>query len=235
MKDRVKWGAAGLVLGLAVALSLPSFADTTPSSSNRTVTVTGTSTIKSKPDEAIVSLGVETTARTAEAAMRDNAAKMNEVMVALRDQGIAADDIATAYIQLYPRYDDSGRNITGYSASNSINVTVRDMSKVGTVIDRAVGAGANVAGGITFQLSDQSQGREQALQAAVADARTQADALAQASGASVGQVMRIDAVNAPAPPPVYYDRVEAAAGASTPVSPPTLETQVTVTVTWALA
>jgi uncharacterized protein YggE len=110
------------------------------------------------------------------------------------------------------------------------------MNKVGRIIDRAVAAGANLTNGISFQVSDVSQGRDQALQAAVDDARHKAEVLAEAGGATLGQVVSVSELSAPSPPPIYYDRAAEAAGtATTPVSPPTIDTQVSVTVVWALA
>lgn len=236
MRGKVKWGVAGLVLGLAAALSIPSVAQSpapTDGDADRTVTVTGTATIRSEPDEAVVTLGVRTQAATAEAAMRENAEKMTAVIRALTGQGLADDDIATAWVNLYPNYSSDGLAIIGYWAENQVNATVRDMGRVGRVIDRAVAAGANLAGGITFGLSDENRGVDEALEAAVADARHKAEILASAGAAGLGQVLQIGEVFTPAPPPIYYERA-AADEAVTPISPPTLETQVTVTVTWEL-
>lgn len=241
MTGKLKWGAAGLILGLAAALTIPSFAQTTSpppvptgASPDRTVTVTGTATIKSAPDEAVVTLGVQTQAPTAEAAMQQNANQMSDVMAALLDDGLRQDDIATAWVNLYPNYSDSGLTIVGYTAENQVNATIRDMGKIGRIIDDGVAAGANVTSGISFQVSDGSKGLDDALRAAVADARQKAGVLAAAGGADLGQVVSITEVSAPSYPPIYRD-IAAQAGASTPVSPPTLETEVTVSVVWALA
>ena len=237
---RIGYVVAGLVLGAIVALQLASSAQVGPSSgtpSQRSVTVTGTATIKASPDEAVVSLGVQTQANTAQGALSDNAAKMTKVLAALADQGIAKGDIATSYVSLYPTYGPNGQEVTGYQAQNQIDVTIRDLSKVGPVIDAAVGAGANLSNGITFQLSDQNQGMNQALADAVKNARDKAEALATAGNASLGDVITIQEGVPPVYPPVPYDRAIASAGASTPtpIEPPTIQTQVTVTVTWALS
>ena len=235
---RIGYVVAGVVLGAIVALQLPSSAQVSPSSgtpSQRSVTVTGTATIKASPDEAVVSLGVQTQANTAQGALSDNAAKMTKVLAALADQGIAKADIGTSYVSLSPTYGQNGQQITGYQAQNEIDVTIHDLSKVGPVIDAAVGAGANLSNGITFQLSDQNQGENQALTDAVKNARDKAEALAAAGNASLGDVLTIQEGT-----PVYpitYDRFAAAGAASapTPIEPPTIQTQVTVTVTWALS
>jgi uncharacterized protein YggE len=223
-----------------VALTLPSLAQDSPSptvgTTQRTVTVSGNATIKSAPDEAVVSLGVQTQASTAQAALAQNADKMNAVIAAIVGQGITKADLATEGVSLYPTYGQNGQNVTGYQASNIVDVTVRDMNKVGVIIDTAVGAGANLANGITFKLSDQNQGVNTALAAAVADAQSKAEALASAGNAQLGQVVSIDETTASAPPPIFYGRAMSAGAspAPTPVQPPTLETQVSVTVVWAL-
>jgi uncharacterized protein YggE len=235
---------AGVVLGAIVALTLPSLAqDTgtsdTPSTSQRTVTVSGTATIKASPDEAVIGLGVQTDANTAEGALSQNADKMEAVIASLFDQGLTRDDLATSYVSLYPTYGPSGMDISGYQAVNQIDATVRDIPNVGRVIDAAVDAGANLSNGITFRLSDESSGVDQALEAAVADARSKAETLAGAGDAQLGQVVSIQESSPSSMPPIAYDRAFAAAGAAegapTPVQPPTIETQVSVTVVWALS
>jgi uncharacterized protein YggE len=234
---KIAMGAAGVVVGLIAALTLPSFGQSSPAatgSSAHTVTVTGTATIKTQPDEAVVSLGVQTQASSAEAALQQNAAKMNHVLAVLSGLGIGGSDLATSDVSLYPSTGPNG-TVTGYQASNSVDVTVHDLSKVGSVIDKAVGAGANLSGGITFQVSDQNKGMNGALAAAVQDSKSKAVALAAAGGAQLGSVVSIDATRQSPQPPVNYAYAGAAGAASTPVRPPTLQTQVSVTVVWALS
>jgi uncharacterized protein YggE len=240
MKAKVSWGAAGLLLGLVAALTLPSLAQTSSPSpgtggSGRTVTVTGSATIRSAPDEAIVTLGVQTQAPTAQGALQQNASRMSDVMKAILGDGVKSADIATAWVNLYPNYDSGGTAIVSYAAQNQVNVTVRDLSNVGSIIDDAVGAGANLSSGIQFQLSDQNQGVERALAEAVANARAKAEALASAGDASLGSVVTITEGSAPQYPPIPFAADAGRAEASTPISPPTLETQVMVTVVWALS
>lgn len=238
MGKDLRGGLVGLALGVAVALALPTFAQSptpAPGTGERTVTVSGTATIRSQPDEATVTLGVQTRALTAEAAMRDNAERMREVIAAVRREGVAADDVATAWVSLYPQYDANGIGVEGYVAENQVTVTVRSMQAVGRVIDVAVEAGANLTSGISFGLSDEGEGVERALAEAVDDARAKALALAEATGAELGAVVSISETGAPGPIPVYRDLgvAEGAAGAP-PIEPPTIETQVSVTVTWEL-
>jgi hypothetical protein len=238
---RISYISAGVVLGAIVALTLPSLAQDTgssdPGSADRSVTVNGTATIRSTPDEAVVSLGVQTQANTAQGALSENAVKMTALIATLVDRGIREDDIATSYVSIYPTYGNTGMAITGYQADNQVTVTLHDIATVGDVIDDAVKAGANLSSGITFQLSDESQGVNQALAEAVEDARGKAQTLAGAGDAQLGQVVSIQESSYGSSPPIYYDR-DSSGGAedavSTPIQPPTLETQVSVTVTWAL-
>jgi uncharacterized protein len=240
---RIGYISAGVVLGTIVALTLPSLAQDTgssePGNTDRTVTVSGTATIKATPDEAVVSLGVQTQANTAQGALSENAVKMTALIASLMDKGIAKGDIATSYVSIYPTYGNNGMDITGYQAVNQVDVTLRDIATVGEVIDDAVKAGANLSNGITFQLSDENQGVNQALDDAVNNARSKAETLAAAGDAQLGQVVSIQESSYGSTPPIYYGRDMAGGAAdaemSTPIQPPTLETQVSVTVTWALA
>ena len=223
---RIGIGLAGVAFGLIVALTLPSLGQNTGASSGSSahiVTVAGTATIKSAPDEAVVTLGVQTNASTADGAMQQNAARMTHVLAALGGFGIRKSDISTSDVSLYPNYN-SGGGVSGYQASNSVDVTVRDMGKVGKAIDTAVGAGANLTGGIQFRVSDQNQGLNDALAAAVKDSRGKAEVLASAGGAQLGAVVSIDETTAAPQPPERYSFGPVATGAaSTPDQPADLE------------
>lgn len=238
MSTGFRWGILGMIFGVALALALPSLGQSSsaPSASNshRTVKVTGSAIIRSQPDEATISIGVQTQDRTANQALRDNAAKMAKAINAVVAAGVSRSDIATSSISLYPNYDSSGRAVSSYIAMNQVDVTVRDLARVGQVIDRAVAAGANLTGGITFKLSDQNKGRAAALAAAVQDARAEAEALASAAGAHLGEVVSIEQQSSALPPPILDERAKAGVASPTPVLPPTLEAQVSVTVAWAL-
>lgn len=239
MKNRLKWGVAGLILGLAAAMTLPSIAqEPSPSSepdpSERTVTTTGVAIVRSAPDEALVTLGVHTDAETADEAMGENAAHMSDVILALLDAGLDEDQLATATLSLWPRWTGDGQVVTGFTAENQLTVTVRDLERVGTIIDLAVDAGANLTSGITFRMSEANPAADDALIEAVADARRKADLLATAGGAGLGAVVTITELSSSATPPVVYAENDSAGGATTQVLPPTLESPVSVSVTWSL-
>ena len=197
---RIPFVIAGFLAGAVLALQVPSVAQSPASgdgAATRSITVTGIATVRAKPDEAVVSLGVHTEAEKAQEAMEQNAAKMNQVFAALEDLGIGDADLATSYISLNPMWTSDGREVTGFQADNTVDVTIHEMGKVGKVIDAAVDAGANIANGITFRLSDANAGVNEALAKAVENARTKADAMAEAADATVGEVLTI--AEAPCP------------------------------------
>lgn len=238
MKPNAKWGVAGLILGIAVAITLPTVAQEPPPSEtqafDRTVSTSGVAIVRSSPDEALVTLGVRTDAPTAEEAMQTSAERMSDVVGALLDAGLDEDDLATASINLYPRWDNTGTTVDGFTAENQLTATVRDLDRVGAIIDRAVAAGANLTSGITFRISNDNGAADRALTEAVDDARRKAELLAAAGGAELGAVVSITEISSASPPPVIYAEAAIAADAVTPVLPPTLESQVIVSVVWAL-
>lgn len=235
---RIGFVVAGFLAGAVIALQIPSVAQKSEGTDplERTITVSRTATVTAKPDEAVVSLGVHTEGGSAESVMNENAERMRAVIAALRELGIAGDDLATTSLSLYPTWSNDGRTVVGYQAENQLSVTVREMTQVGKVIDRAVQAGANLAGGISFGLSDENQGVNDALAVAIGNARTKAETMAAAAGAALGDVTTIAETSVATPLPYYETRDYAAvdAGGATPVNPPTIESQVSVTVTWSL-
>jgi uncharacterized protein YggE len=180
----------------------------------------------------VINLGVQTQASDAADALRENSRRMQAVIQALHALGIAPDDISTYAVNLYPNYDPNGSGTNGFAAENDVAVTVHDLSLVGRAIDAAVGAGANLSSGVSFTVSDSSRGVSDALRRAVADARSKAEALAEAAGATLGDVVSITESNDGFGPPIFADAKGAAE--STPVSPPQIQTSVSVTVVWAL-
>jgi len=202
--------------------------------SDHTVTVSGSSVVTSKPDEAVISLGVQTQAQTATDALRQNASKMNDVIDAITGAGIDRSDISTDSVSLYPQTNSDGTTVIGYSAQNSVSVTVHDLSKAGPVLDAANAAGSNIVNGISFQVSQNNPALTAALTAAVKDAKSRADAMAAGADATVGDVISITDQSTPPPPiPFAFDKA-AAAGAATPIEPGTISTTVTVTAVWSL-
>jgi uncharacterized protein YggE len=197
------------------------------------ITVTGTGSVKAAPDQADFSFGVETQGDTPSEALSKNGAAVQKVIDALKAAGIAAADIQTQQVSVSPRYDNKGQNIVGYTAVNSVNVTVRDLSKAGDVVDAAVKAGANQVFGPTFSISNQTALYQDALKKALADARTKAQTIAAAAGVSLGRVVNI--VEGGGVTPVPLGAAEGAAGGKTPIEPGLQEIPASLTVTYAIS
>jgi uncharacterized protein YggE len=195
----------------------------------RSVTVTGTASVKTVPNEAGFAAGVSTNAATARAALAANATKATAVIGALRSAGVAKVDLQTQDVSVSPRWDGRGRQ-DGFTAHSSVHVEVQDVGQAGRLIDAAVAAGANETSGPSFDRGDRDALYRDALKAAFAQARLKADTLVGEAGASLGPVLRIEEQSS-APEQMPY-LMRAAADSSTPVEPGKQEVQASVTVTF---
>lgn len=197
----------------------------------RQITVVGEGEAKGTPDTAHVQLGVQTEGQTATEALSQNNTQMQALIAKLKELGVADKDIQTSNVSIYPRYNSQGTTVDGYQATNTVSVTIRDVSKAGELLDQVVQAGANNVSGISFSIADPAALRQTALDAAIANARTQAQAIAKSAGVSVGQVVSITQ-NIGAAPPIMF-RAEAAqdsaAGVPIQTGEQTINAQVQVT------
>ncbi len=160
--------------------------------------------VKAAPDMATITFGVVTEAPTAQAAMADNAARMTQVMAALRRAGVAERDVQTSGLNLSAQYDYVENNpprLRGYQANNRVTVIVRDLGKVGSTADAVVAAGVNQIDGIGFGLSDPSAAEDRARQLAVQALQRKAALYAQALGVELGGVRSLSEGGGYAPPP----------------------------------
>jgi len=206
----------------------------------RAITVVGNGKVTARPDMAMVQVGVETRNESAEAAVSENTQRMNAVLVALKNAGIAEQDVQTANFSLYA---DQQRGPNGellrpiqYVASNIVRVTVRDLEKVGAVLDAVVNAGANQVYGISFGVANPNRLQLQAEENAVEDARARAQALAAKAGVQLGDVLSISETIS-TPPPILYRQdvaVAAPAAAPVPVQPGELEFNAQVQIVYAI-
>ncbi len=196
-----------------------------PIAAQRTLSVSGTGKATGTPDMAMMDFAVIAQADTASAAMQQNAARMTKVRDALKGLGVQSKDLQTSGFYLQPRYarDERGRTdtnkIVGYTAGNTLAVRLRDVDKVGTAIDRAVGAGANNLGSLQFGFQNPDDMLEKARRAAVKDARALADLLVEEAGATLGPVQSIS-VNSYQPRPQARMRMEAMAMDAAPAATP---------------
>jgi uncharacterized protein len=198
----------------------------------RTITVTGNGVVKAKPDRAGFSFGVDSRAATAAEASAENARSMRRLIAALKAAGVTEEHLQTQQVSVWPQTDGDGR-VTGYTANGSISAET-SIAEAGPVVDAATTAGANTVSGPSLTLSDSNAHEAQALKNAVADARRKAEALADASNASLGQVVKVVEGSAFQPVPMY-DRAAVAKDAGAPIEPGTVDTTASVTVTFSMA
>jgi uncharacterized protein len=242
---RMRWIGVGLGIGLLVAaIASPAFApraalaadDTPPEHS---ISVSGTGHVIVSPDVADLRLGVSVTKPTVKAARAAAADSMTKVIAALKKLGIADADLQTTGLSLQPQYDYSTNanppKLVGYTLSNGVSITLRDLDKIGDAIDDGLAAGATSLDGVTFRVDDPVKAQEQARKQAMTQAKSIADTLASSAGVSIKGVASINETTGPTPYPVYYDAARAAgiaADAATPVQVGTNDVTVTVSVVY---
>jgi hypothetical protein len=217
-----------LVLAALAGVGLPESAHG-DAGITRTITVTGEGTVKAKPDRAGFSFGVDSRAGTASEASAENARAMRRLIAALKAAGISDEHIQTQQVSVWPQTGEDGQ-VTGYTASGSVSAET-SIADAGEVVDAATNAGANTVSGPSLTLADSDAQEAQALKNAVADARRKAEALADASKASLGQVVKIVEGGAVEPVPMY-ERAAVAKDAGAPIEPGTVDTSASVTVTF---
>ncbi|WP_036165356.1 SIMPL domain-containing protein [Noviluteimonas dokdonensis] len=209
--------AAALGLALAFGAAMPTHAQsatqTAPIPADGTLlSVSAQAESRRVPDVATISAGVVTQAADANAAMRDNATQMDAVMKAVRAAGIAERDIQTAGISVQPQYkyaENSPPTITGYQASNTVNIKARDIGKLGKVLDALVASGANQVNGPSFEIDKPEPAYDEARLAALAKAKARAETYAKALGLRVRRVVSITEGGAVRPPMPYMMRAQA--------------------------
>jgi uncharacterized protein len=199
------------------------------------ISVTGEATVSVPPDLAQIDAGVTSEAKTAREASAANNAAMGKVLLALKGAGIDEKDYQTARLSLEPQNapnrSGGAATIVGYSASNRVTVRLHDVTKVASVIDTLVGAGANDIGGISFMVSAASKLLDEARERAIADARRKAEIYAKAAGVTLGAPVSISEEGSPGP--VTFRKM-AGMAASPPVAQGEETLNVTVTVSWAI-
>jgi len=193
--------------------------------------------VRTAPDLATINTGVMTEAPTAQAALADNAKRMQGVLAALKKAGIADKDVQKSNLSIAPQYAYAEREppkLTGYQASNQITVIVRDLKRLGPAVDAVVAAGSNQVDGVTFGLSDPDKALDQARKDAVAKARARAELYAQAAGLKVARIVSISEGGGGAPPPVPMPMVKMAMSEATPMAPGEMALSVTVNLAFEL-
>lgn len=237
-------------LALAAVLAVPVAASAQPRAAAAGDAVFAATTVnlaaygesRIAPDQATISLGVASRAVSAREAMRLNNVAMNQVIAALRTQGVAERDIQTSGLNLNPQMqyrDNETPRVTGYEASNQVTVIVNDLARLGQTVDAVVGAGSNQINGVSFGLRNPEAAESVARQDAVRALRAKADLYAAATGHRVRRLVSLSegsSFSNPPPPRPYAARAMAmdAAAESAPVSPGELRVRVDVSATYEL-
>ncbi|TBZ99368.1 MULTISPECIES: SIMPL domain-containing protein [Rhizobium] len=231
------------LLALPLAAAAPAFAQEAKPR-EPVISVTGDGESSVAPDMAVVNLAVVKQAKTAREALDENNKAMNDVLAALKSGGIAERDLQTSGFSIQPQYNypqpvdgqQQQPQLIGYQTINSVTVRLRDLAKLGAVIDQSVSLGINQGGEIQFTNDKPDAAIEEARKAAVADAVKRAKTLSEAAGVKLGRILEINE-NVPRamPQPVYRaTMMKEASDAAVPVQGGENNYNVSVTVTFAI-
>ena len=202
------------------------------------VIVTGEGVVKATPDQAWVSIGAESRAKTSKDAQQQNASAMTAVQQKISALGVSKDAIKTTAIDLQLEFDYANGKQTprGYVARNTIEVRVDDIARLGDVLDAVIGSGATMIHGLRFDVKQREQLAATALQSAVKNGMAKAQAVAAGSNRAVDRVLRIEELSSGGEPMPMMKQYTMAARAdqSTPVAAGEIEIRAQVRVTVAI-
>ena len=202
--------AGVLLVAAAIAgVAQPHLGRSATPSVGSTITVTGNGTVDATPDQASFGFGVTTNGATAAEALSRNVSQARAIIDALKKAGVGSSDIQTTQVSLWPQTSSNGTRITGYQASNSVQVTTA-LGKSGALVDAAVRAGANNVDGPSLDTADKSALYDQALKQALGEAKQKAQAIASATGLELGAALKVREGGAPTP--IVYGEALAAKG-----------------------
>ncbi|MCS6993042.1 MAG: SIMPL domain-containing protein [Anaerolineales bacterium] len=233
---RNKFLFVSLFLVLTVLLSA---CGATPgaSSNQRVLSVSGTGQVFLQPDMAYIFIGVTTESESATDAVARNNADTQRLLDTLKAAGVAEADLRTSNFSIWQNTPYGPDGLPGkpvYRVDNTVYVTVRDLSKLGNLLDAAVRAGANSINSIQFDVADKTQALSQARKAAVEAARKQAEELAQATGVQLGNIQNIQYYDST--PVLYTEKGMGgggdAAAIAVPINPGQLQITATVTISY---
>ncbi|MEO7240406.1 MAG: SIMPL domain-containing protein [Sphingomicrobium sp.] len=200
--------------------------------------VSATGEVSRVPDVAIISAGVMTRAVSASGAIEQNAARMERVRAALKRAGIADRDVQTSNISLNPEYryqDNQPPQLTGYTASNQVNVRFRDIRNTGRVLDALVAEGANQINGPTLTIDKPEAALDEARAKAIAAGRARAELYARTLGMRITRLLSVsENAGFSSPPPMAMMRAQSADAATTKIDPGEQQLQVTVAMSFEL-
>ena len=232
-----------LALG-AAALSSSAMAQavaSVPAISGTRLDISATGEVTRVPNLAIISAGVQTLQPTATGAIEENATRMERVRAALKRAGIDDKDIQTSSINLNPEYryvENQPPRLTGYRATNTVNVKFRDLKRSGAILDALVAEGANQINGPNLTIDKPEAAYDEARMKAIAAGRARADLYARALGKRVVRLLSVSESGGYVPPPMpmvgYARDMAAQAVAKTEIDPGTQQLQVSLAMSFEL-
>jgi uncharacterized protein YggE len=208
-----------------------------PNRAEGSITVSGTGRVAVLPDVADLQLGVSIVRRTVAIARAEAATTMTAILAAVEAAGVPRRDVRTTTLSVQPRYeyrDNKPPTLTGYELANGASVVIRDLARLGEVIDGSLGAGATSMDRLAFRVADPGPAEREARRLAMTEARSRADILAASAGLTIHGVADI-VEGVPGSPPwprMKAERMALASDAATPVEAGETEISVTVTVTY---
>ncbi|NLM41245.1 MAG: SIMPL domain-containing protein [Firmicutes bacterium] len=230
-------GVITLFLVVALAAALP--AQALANSEAKRLQVTGTAVVTAAPDIAYITLGVETQDPSADKAAQANAEIMARVLAALEELGLTKQEVSTSGYNIYGstqvinRGSSSEETVTTYWVQNRINIKTQDLDGIGEIIDRAVKAGANQVQGIRFDVQDKQALQLEALRLAIRQGRAKAEAMAEAAGVALGDLLTMSESYSSYAPMVSAVAFRADAAAGTSINPGDVEVSATVEMEYA--
>jgi uncharacterized protein YggE len=230
-----------LALGAALAPTsvMAQMGATVPVLSGTRLDINAIGEVTRVPDLAIISAGVQTLQPTATGAIEENAARMERVRAALKRAGIADRDIQTSALNLNPEYQyDQNRppRLTGYRATNTVNVKFRDLKRTGAILDALVAEGANQINGPNLTIDKPEAALDEARTKAIANGRARADLYARTLGMRVVRLLSVsEGGGYSVPPPMPMVMAERAMDAAqTKIDPGTQQLQVSISMSFEL-
>jgi uncharacterized protein YggE len=201
------------------------------------ITVSGEGRVAVAPDVADLRLGVNVSRLTVAEAREDAARAMEQILGAVAEAGVEKRDVRTSMLSVQPRYeyrDNQPPRLSGYELANVVEVTVRELARLGDVVDGTLKAGATSMDSLSFRLADPSPAEREARMLAMVNARSRADVLAEAAAVRITGVEQVveDGAMPPPRPFAKAERMMMAADVSTPTESGSLEISVRVTVTY---
>lgn len=200
------------------------------------LSVVGTGEVQVAPDMATVTLGVEMQEMTAEDASDAASRRMKEILIVLARAGVAPEDVQTTGLSLDPVYERARSDVNraprllGFTARNTLRVTVRDLDGLGELLDMVIQGGANNFRGLSFGLQDPAMAQDAARREAVTDALAKAAVLAEAAGVRAGPILSLSEGSGGGGYRPEYGARLAMADAAVPVAPGSLTVSAQVSV-----